>query len=171
MEAAARALRPFVDAADELVKSAVQVTAQMRNDDPANTIPAARLAVARLRGQAQELLARLDDTDTRLSVLEEAALTARSHDPALWPERRDAITAKLAADPLDGAAAWLAAWARAFLFGCPAETERLVTEPFRLPPEAEWCPDRLSTATDQDHRRVPPPSGPRSCTAGTPQRR
>src|SRR5260370_39344956 len=108
MEAAARALRPFVDAADELVKSAVQVTAQMRNDDPANTIPAARLAVARLRGQAQELLARLDDTDTRLSVPEEAAPTPRSHDPALRPERRAATTARTAPDPLDSARACLA---------------------------------------------------------------
>src|SRR5260370_9257303 len=104
MEAAARALRPFVDAADELVKSAVQVTAQMRNDNQANTIPAARLAVARLRGQAQELLARLDDTDTRLSVLEAAALTARRQHPALWPERRDPNTAKPAADPAAAAA-------------------------------------------------------------------
>ena len=132
-------LSPVLEAADELARSASQVREEARSGhDAAAAIPAALLAVARLREQARALLARLDDTGARLSVLEEAALTARSLDPDLWPERRDAISAKLAADPLDGAAAWLAAWARAFLFGCPAETERLVAEPFQMPPEAGW---------------------------------
>jgi hypothetical protein len=148
-DAAGRVLQPFVVAARDLAKSADRVTGGLAGEDePANTLPDARLAVARLRDQARDLLARLDDADAQLSVLEEAALTARSQDPKLWQDRREAVTEKLATDPLDGAAAWLAAWARAFLSGCPAETERLVTEPFPLPPEAGWCPDRLSTATD-----------------------
>jgi tetratricopeptide (TPR) repeat protein len=149
VDAVDRALQPLLEAAGELARSASQLREETLGDhDAAAAVPAAQLAVAQLRGQARDLLARLDETGARLSVLEEAALTARSHDPELWPERRDAIAAKLAADPLDGAAAWLAAWARAFLFGCPAETERLVTEPFRLPPQAGWCVDRLGTATD-----------------------
>src|SRR5580704_13050843 len=85
---------------------------------PARTISAARGVVARLRGQAEDLLARLDNTDARLSELEEAALSARNFDTATWPARRDAIAARLAADPAGGAADWLAAWARAFLLGC-----------------------------------------------------
>jgi len=148
VDAVDRVLSPVLEAAGELARSASQVGEEARGGQDAAAIPAAQQAVARLRGQARDLLARLDETGTRLSMLEEAALTARSLDPGLWPERRDAIAAKLAADPLDGAAAWLAGWARAFLFGCPAETERLVTEPFQLPPEAGWCPDRLGTATD-----------------------
>lgn len=149
MDAVGRALRTTLEAAGELARSASQVAGEPRSGaDAATTIPAARLALSRLRGQARDLLARLDDADTRLSMLEAAARTARSLDPELWPERRDAIAAKLAAGPLDGAATWLAAWARAFLLGHPAEAERLVTEPFRLPPEAAWCPDRLGTAGD-----------------------
>jgi len=148
MDAVDRAFQPFLEAADQLARAASQAAEAARGDDLVATMPAARLALARLRSQAEQLVARLDDTDARLSVLEEAALTARSLDPDLWPQRRDAIAAKLAADPLDGAATWLAAWARAFLFGCPAETERLITEPFPLPPDAAWCPDRLGTTTD-----------------------
>lgn len=149
MDAVGRALRTTLEAAGELARSASQVAGEPRSGaDAATTIPAARLALSRLRDQARDLLARLDDADTRLSTLETAARTARSLDPGLWPQRRDAIAAKLAAGPLDGAATWLAAWARAFLLGCPAEADRLVTEPFRLPPEAAWCPDRLGTAGD-----------------------
>ena len=144
-----RVLQPFVVALTDLAKRAARVTDALRDDDePANTLPDARLAVARLRDQTRDLLARLEAADVQLSVLEQAARAARSQDPELWPDRREAVTEKLATDPLDGAAAWLTAWARAFLSGCPAETERLVTEPFPLPPEAGWCPDRLSTATD-----------------------
>ncbi len=171
MDAVDGVLSPVLEAADELARSASQVREGARGgQDAAAAIPAAQLAVARLREQAQALLARLDDTGARLSVLEEAALTARSLDPDLWPERRDAIAAKLAAGPLDGAAAWLAAWARAFLFGCPAETERLVTEPFQLPPEAGWCPDRLGTAADALTARSVPRLAPvlRYLAAGAP---
>ncbi len=142
------ALRPVLDAAGELARSAARAAEEVRRGGAAAAVPAARAAANRLRGQAQDLLIRLDDAGARLSALEAAALTARSHDPELWPERREAIAAKLAAGSPDGAAAWLAAWARAFLLGCPAEAERLVGEPFRLPPEAAWCPDRLSTASD-----------------------
>ena len=149
VDAIDRALRPAVEAADVLARSAAQVAGEVRGqDEPTTTIPAARSVVARLRGQAEDLLARLDSTDARLSELEEAALSARNFDTATWPARRDALAAKLAADPAGGAADWLAAWARAFLLGCPAEADRLATEPFALPPEALWCPDRLAVATD-----------------------
>ena len=148
VDAIDRALRPAVEAADVLARSAAQVAGEVRGqDEPPTTISAARSAVARLRGQAEDLLARLDNTDARLSELEEAALSARNFDTATWPARRDAIAARLAADPAGGAADWLAAWARAFLLGCPAEAP-LATEPFALPPEALWCPDRLAVATD-----------------------
>ena len=149
VDAIDRALRPAVEAADVLARSAAQVAGEVRGqDEPTTTIPAARSVVARLRGQAEDLLARLDSTDARLSELEEAALSARNFDTATWPARRDALAAKLATDPAGGAADWLAAWARAFLLGCPAEADRLATEPFVLPPEALWCPDRLAVATD-----------------------
>ena len=96
----------------------------------------------------QRLLERLDETSHWLSAWEAAALAARDFDPQTWPERRDALAARLAADPAAGAADWLAAWARAFLLGCPAEADRLAAEPFKLPPEALWCPDRLAAAPD-----------------------
>ncbi len=171
VDAVDRALLPLLNAADELARSASQAREEAHgDDDAAAAIPAAQRAVARLRGQAQQLLAQLDETGTQLSALEDAAVTARSFDPELWPGRRDAIAAKLGADPLDGAALWLAAWARAFLFGCPAETERLVTEPFQLPPEAGWCVDRLSTATDALAARSLPRLAPvlRYLAAGAP---
>ena len=122
VDAIDRVLRPAVEAADVLARSAAQVSGEVRGqDEPTTTISAARSVVARLRGQAEDLLARLDNTDARLAELEEAALSARNFDTATWPARRDAIAARLDADPAGGAADWLAAWARAFLLGCPAE--------------------------------------------------
>lgn len=171
VDAVDRALLPLLDAAEELARSASQVRDQASGDhDAPPEIPAAQQAVARLRERARDLLARLDDTGIRLAMLEEAAVTARGLDPGLWPARRDAIAAKLAADPLAGAAAWLAAWARAFLSGCPAETERLLAEPFQFPPEAGWYPDRLGTAADALAARSVPRLAPvlRYLAAGAP---
>ena len=64
------------------------------------------------------------------------------------PSDRRQSSRELQASPLDGAASWLTAWARAFLTGCSDEADRLLGGPFELPPEAAWCPDRLAVAPD-----------------------
>ena len=73
VDAVDRVLSPVLEAAGELARSASQVGEEARGGQDAAAIPAAQLAVARLRGQARDLLARLDETGTRLSMLEEAA--------------------------------------------------------------------------------------------------
>jgi len=137
VDAINRRLRLLTEAAGVLARSAGHVWADAPGPDASlTTIQAARTTVAQLRIQVQRLLDRLDETSHWLSAWEEAALAARDFDPRTWPERRDALAARLAADQAAGAADWLAAWARAFLLGCPAEADRLATEPFKLPPEA-----------------------------------
>jgi tetratricopeptide (TPR) repeat protein len=166
-----RALVPLAEAAGDLAASARQAAEARRGrGEPADAIPAARESMARLREQARAFIARADDADSWLAALAETGGSAREFDPAAWPARRDALAAGLAAAPLDGAAAWLAAWARAFLLGCPAEADRLATGPFALPPEAAWCPDRLAVATDALAARSLPRLAPllRYLAAGAP---
>jgi len=140
---------PLEESAGALAISVGQATSLVRGgqDNPA-AIAAARAAVAHLRDQAQALLDRLDDIDSTLSASLDQIPSAGDFDPERWPSRRDDIAARLAADPAGGAAFWMAAWARAFLLGCFAEADRLAREPFRLPPAAVWCPDRLRLAPD-----------------------
>ena len=166
-----RDLETLADAAGKLRAAAGQLTSLVRDGaEGSAAIQAVSTALGQLRDQARGFLSQLDDTDRRLSLLEEEAAQASRFDPRLWPRRLDAIAGQLAADPVAGSASWLAAWASAFLEGCQAEADRLVSEPFPLAPEAAWCPDRLSVAPDALSARSVPRLAPllRYLAAGAP---
>jgi hypothetical protein len=143
------ALRPVREAAQSLVSAVGHADERLSSDRAsAPAILAALDELTRLRERAGELIARVDDASVRLAELEQELYDPRHFDAGRWPERRLAISEKLQASPLDGATSWLTAWARAFLAGCPEEAERLVAEPFALPAEAAWYPDRFGAAAD-----------------------
>jgi len=148
------ALRPVRAAAGSLIGAVERADERLslRNATPA-AIPAALRDITLMRERAVELVARIDDASARLSEIEQEQYDPRRFDPGRWPERQQAISRELQARPLDGAVSWLTVWARAFLTGCSDEADRLVAEPFALPPEAAWCPDRLSTAADARQAR------------------
>ncbi len=144
-----RALRSVREAAQSLISAVGQADEQLSSDHvSAAAILAALDELTRLRERAGELIARVDDASARLAEIGQELYDPRHFDADLWPERRQAISRELQASPLDGAVAWLTAWARAFLTGCSEEAERLVAEPFALPPEAAWWPDRFAVAAD-----------------------
>ena len=139
-----QALRPVREATESLVSTVGPPPGQVHTA----AIPAALRTLTLVRERVSELAARIEDASAQLCELEKTLYDPRHFDPAGWPERQEAIARELQRSPLDGAASWLTAWARAFLTGCPDEAERLVVEPFALPPEAAWCPDRFCTAQD-----------------------
>jgi hypothetical protein len=143
------ALRPVRAAVGSLVAAVEGADERLspRSATPA-AIPAALRDITLMRERAVELVARIDDASARLSGIEQEQYDPRRFDPGRWPERQQAISRELEWRPLDGAMSWLTVWARAFLTGCADEADRLVAEPFALPPQAAWCPDRLSTAPD-----------------------
>jgi Tetratricopeptide repeat len=144
-----QALSPVREAAASLVVTVAQAAVQlMPQRVPATAIAAGLNGLTLMRERASELVDLIDHASSRLAQLKQELYDPRRFDPERWPERQQAISWELQAHPLDGASSWLAAWACAFLTGCPAEADRLVTEPFPLPAEAAWCPDRFGVAAD-----------------------
>ena len=144
-----QALRPVREAAASLV-AAVEQAAGPLTPGPASAtaIAAALHEISLMRERADELVGCIEDASVSLAQLKQELYDPRHFDPGRWPERQQAISWELQAHPLDGASSWLTAWARAFLAGCPEEANRLVTEPFSLPAEAAWGPDRFGVAAD-----------------------
>lgn len=170
MDAIDQAVQVFLGVPDVLGTSSAQAADEVRQEqDRSAAIRMARRAIAELRDQALELLARLDDTDHGLTALEKT-VNVDNFDAERWPQRREAIAAELAADPGKGGVAWLTSAVRAFLTGRPDEVDRLVDEPFALPVEVSWGPDRLSTAPDALRARSLPRLEPwlRYLAAGAP---
>ena len=138
-------LRKASDQATLIAKRASEAAAAGRRGRPSNEVLA---SIKDLRRDLDVLSGQLEDAASRLDIRSAVDDHAKRFNAETWPLRARDLRAALQHDQTSGARLWLDAWTEAVVTGHREEAGRLSSEPFALPPEASWWPNRLTVALD-----------------------
>jgi hypothetical protein len=149
---AQESLKRAADQATLLARRAAEAAAAGRRGRPSSEVLS---TIQELQREVGALSDELAAAATRLDIRSAVDEHAKRFSADTWTLRARELRANLERDPIAGARRWLDAWTEAVATGYVEEARRLTVEPFRLPPEAVWWPNRLAVALEALERRDP----------------